>query len=219
NRDSGDIAPQSSIKTTVPGWAFLTGPATVQFDGNPAASRTDPALASRLADGGAQISAQTGEMLFQRGRRTIVINAPSAQGAASFWSGEIRTRDMTFRSSNRYGAVAAVSLDDRPLATSEKILIQYGTQVRPTGWQDKPVRLTLSEGVERDGFEVVNYGRAPWRVKKAAMDFTLANSRVKRMRVLDEQMMEVSVQPLASAGAGRVRGTFPEAAISVVLTP
>ena len=53
-----------------------------------------------------------------------------------------------------------MSLDDQPLATSRKILLQVMTEEKATGFQTEPA----GDGVKR----IANIGRDPWLVKEFA---------------------------------------------------
>ena len=54
---------------------------------------------------------------------------------------------------NEFGTVTAVALDDQPIASSRKILLQVMTQEQPTGFK-------------ADGGTITSLGGAPFGVKK-----------------------------------------------------
>jgi hypothetical protein len=56
------------------------------------------------------------------------------------------------------GHIVAVSLDGKPLATSQKILLQVMSEEQSTGWSTEPV----SDGVK----QITSTGGNPWRVKE-----------------------------------------------------
>ena len=57
-------------------------------------------------------------------------------------AGMQKLSDVTIVSKNDYACVTVVSLDDKPIATSRRILAQIGTIARPTGWKEKPMRIS-----------------------------------------------------------------------------
>jgi hypothetical protein len=61
-------------------------------------------------------------------------------------SGTITLRELSIRSVDVYAAILAVPLDDLPLASSKRILIQIGTAARPTNWATKDVAVKGEDG-------------------------------------------------------------------------
>jgi hypothetical protein len=215
NRDAGDIAKASSVKTGVSPDAFLVGPVQVAFGADPARSGAGP-FAGLIGPG--QVRANTGELLLNREKGFCVIDAPQVQGvAAHFQRAPVhQLTDVRFSSGNAFGAAMAVSLDGAPLKASKRILVQYGTQSRPTGWQQVPTRIALDGGTTVPGFEVKSFGTAPWQVIKAQLEVTVNNPALTRATVLDMNGMALQAVPLAKAH-GQVRFNFPPSAMYVVL--
>jgi hypothetical protein len=142
--------------------------------------------------------------------RALRVDAPAAQGVVAFFetSPRHRTRDLEIRAENRYGALLAVALDDAPLRTSRRVLIQYATGSRPTGWRDtaKP------DGLRR----IDDVGRAPWQVEAARLSLALHNAALRRARVLDMNLEARGEVPLERDGAV-LRLRFPPAAMYLLL--
>jgi hypothetical protein len=107
-------------------------------------------------------------------------------------------------------------MDDQPLASSGKILVQAGTLCRPTGWQQKPVTWQDAQGSSHEGFEVVSYGKPPWRVVANDLTVTVANAGVTGAFVLDMSGMPRGQVPLAREG-GAVTFRMPRDAKYVIL--
>jgi hypothetical protein len=76
-------------------------------------------------------------------------------------------------------------MDDLPIATSKKILIQVGTVARPHGWTEKAVTWEDKNGQQFQGFEVVSYGEAPWAIAENNLTITVNNSTITKATVLD----------------------------------
>jgi hypothetical protein len=95
------------------------------------------------------------------------MNTPKAQGAAGFLSkaGKIELDDLTIECSNEFAAIFVVSLDDQPLKSSRKILIQATTQEQPYGFKTEP------DG--KGGERILDLGQSPFGVRdiQAAVTF------------------------------------------------
>jgi hypothetical protein len=166
NRDLGDSARRSDLARGVDPLAFLVGPVEVFYGSNP--TRTQVADLSRFIDRKSQVvRSNTGQLSWDYGRGLCTLNAPAAQGATGFMSrvGPVALGDVTIRSENDYATILAVSLDDRPLARSTRILIQAGTRARPTGWMDHEATFTADDGKQTiRGRQIDSTGTMPWLV-------------------------------------------------------
>jgi hypothetical protein len=165
NRDAGDYAPKSTLKQEIDRLAFLVGPVEVTYGGDPSKSYVLPNLAEHINKEKKTVRAVTGELLLDHGNGVCTMDAPRAQGACGFLkkAGEVRLADVTLRCGNDYAAVIVASMDGQPLRASKKVLVQIGTACRPTGWAERPVSWD-DKGTKVEGFEVVQFGRAPWQV-------------------------------------------------------
>lgn len=216
NRDAGDIAPASSVKTGVDPAAFFVGPVEVIFHGDPSATRAAD-LKPYVADNGKTIRGNTGELVLNTDAGYCTLNAPKAQGVAAFFDRQptFQLRDIGIRSGNHYGAVLAVPLDDRPLGESRRVLLQVVTQSRPTGWVEQPLEITTQERLTFDGFKVVDYGRAPWQVVRADVTIALRNTGLTKAAALDPNGYPKQALAVTRTAAG-IEIRFPEDALYVV---
>ena len=82
------------------------------------------------------VRSSTGELVWDYGRGFATINAPSAQGVTGFLSkaGTVALDDVTITSPLEYGSILLVSLDDRPLKSSHKMLLQVMSEDTNAGW-------------------------------------------------------------------------------------
>ena len=89
-----------------------------------------------------------------------MINAPAAQGASGALgeAGPIELADLVLSSDLSLGHIVAVSLDDRPLAQSSRILLQVMTEEKPSNFQAEPAG--------QGGKRIVEIGQDPWLVKQ-----------------------------------------------------
>ena len=215
NRHAGNLAPDASVKNGIHPLAFLVGPVEAVYGGQAKDSVVD--LAKYIGESSRQVRSITGEITLDYGKGYCLLDAPKAQGVAAFFRNQntFKTRDVEIASGNNYGTVLAVSMDDQPIAQSGKVLIQVGTQCRPSGWQERPVTIQVKEG-RFPGLEVVDFGKAPWQVVRPDVRLAIANPRLTRATVLDANGNAVGQAKLTKAGE-RVQVTFPDNAMYVVL--
>lgn len=104
----------------------------------------------------------TGELTWNYDIGLVKQDTPRSQGAAGFLAkgAKIDLADVTIESSNEYGAILVIALDDAPLAESRNILIQAFTEERPRGFRT-------------NGDTIADLGSAPFGVRKINMTVTL----------------------------------------------
>jgi hypothetical protein len=217
NRDAGNVAPRSSVKTALSPEAFLAGPVTVTLGGDPAETKA-ASLSTLINKGEGSIRSVTGELEIASSLRAATINTPMAQGVAAFFGRRAshRLADVTFSSQNEYGAALAVSMDGQPLKSSKKVLVQFTTRSRPAGWRERNAEFTPEGGSPTRGMEVVSFGQAPWRVQEAKLTVMIANPGLKKATELSPN--GDGVRPVTlEAQTGGVRFTFPSKTLYVVL--
>ncbi len=218
NRDRGQVAREATAAAW-PAEAFLVGPVQVAFDDKATSSRANPLAPdlSRWIEPGV-IRANTGQIVLNHESGFCTVDAPQVQGvAAHFAKAPVhQLTDVRFVSGNAFGAAMAVSLDGAPLKTAKRVLVQYGTQSRPTHWQEKPTRLSLDGGVTVDGMTLTSHGQAPWQVIKGQLQVSINNPALSRASVLDMNGMVIDTLPLQRS-ATQVSFRFPDSAMYVVL--
>ena len=166
NRDVGEMPPGTPFKTVVDPLAYLVGRVEVEYDGDPSKT-TAIDLAAYIDPAKKQVRSVTGEIETDLARGIYRVDTPRAQAVAGMLgkAGMQKLSDVTIVSKNDYACVTVVSLDEKPIATSRRILAQIGTIARPTGWKEKPMRIPTKEGV-LDGSRIVDAGGPPWRIEK-----------------------------------------------------
>lgn len=217
NRDTGSLPEGTPLKAAVDPLAFLAGRVEVKYGGDPAKS-TVADLSKLITPDKKVVRSVTGEITTDLGRGLYLVNAPKIQAAAGFLgaAGEQKLTDVTISCANEYAAVAVAALDDQPLAKSGKILAQVGTESRPTGWLERPLKITTKAGETVEARRIVDTGKAPWRILCADLKLTVKNPSLKRARVLDANGNAAGEVKLERV-AGAVRFTFPPDALYVVL--
>ncbi|HEY0457100.1 MAG TPA: hypothetical protein VGE41_12045 [Verrucomicrobiae bacterium] len=106
------------------------------------------------------VTSSTGELKLDYNKGVLLLNAPKAQGLSGLIGslGRAETRDLQIQSSMELGNIIAVALDDQPLSTSSKILLQVMSEEKESGRQVDPV----SPGT----FQFASLGRDPWMIKE-----------------------------------------------------
>ena len=189
NRDRGTMRPAglSNTSSSVDPLAFLVGPIEVKYGGDPARTRVLD-LSRYIDHQNRLVRSNTGEITLDYGKGLCTLNTPRAQGACGFMArtGVIRLRDVAIRSRNGYATVIVVSLDDQPLATSTKVLVQVGTSARPTGWNTHEAEFPAEDGkTTLHGFEVIKTGTPPWRIIDTEVSLVVRNPFLIKATRLD----------------------------------
>lgn len=144
------------------------------------------------------------------------INAPSVQAGCGFFAGStINALDLAMTIQSPYACVWVVALDNKPIGQSEKLLIQMATRQFPTDWQTKPSNWTKNAN-SYVGREIVNYGKAPWRVENLQGKITINNRHINSATVLNGNGEAKADLPLKIAG-GQLHLSLPPSALYVLL--
>jgi hypothetical protein len=219
NRDAGNLPPRSAVKVGVDPMAFLVGPVEVVLGGDSAKSRAAD-LGAYVDKEKKTVRSNTGEIRFDYGAGLCVIDAPRAQGATGFFrkaGAGIRLSDVTLQCDNDYATVSVVSMDQAPIKSSKKLLVQVGTIARPTGWQDKDVTWTGGEGKQQiSGNEVVSTGKNPWAILRTKLTVTVNNPAVTTATALDANG-EPSQKVTVTKVNGGIQFSYPSDTLYVVL--
>jgi hypothetical protein len=187
NRDRGFAIGSAEPKTGADPLAFLVGPVEVKYDGDPA--RTRVVDLSRYVDHQKKIVRSiTGEVTLDYGNGLCLVDTLRVQGACGFLAkaGTIRLSAIAVRSQNAYATVTAVSMDEKPLVTSRKVLVQVGTSARPTGWKTRVAEFPGEDGKTMvQGFQIATSGAPPWRVVNTEVGLVVRNPALTRATLLD----------------------------------
>ncbi|HWH81088.1 MAG TPA: hypothetical protein VNU71_02510 [Burkholderiaceae bacterium] len=216
NRDAQRNVAAGPASGPVTASTFLRGPVRVAFGGTGAA-RTTLGPAGPAAPPGT-IRANTGDVLMNPTQGWCRIDTPMAQGVAAHFAQTAAHEftDVRFASGNAFGSALAVSLDDQPLARSGRVLVQYGTQSRPTGWAQAPARIERPGQPAIDGMVIRATGQGPWQVERARLEVTIRNPALTTATVLDMNGMPAGTVPLTRSDK-QVAFRFPAEAMYVVL--
>ena len=105
------------------------------------------------------VASSTGELKLDYDKGVLTINAARAQGVSGALklAGTTDLKDLSVSSGLDLGHIIAVALDDQPLATSGRILLQVMSEEQETNHQTEPVSPTVKR--------IVNIGTDPWQVR------------------------------------------------------
>ncbi len=136
----------------------FAGRTSVTIDERGGESRLEP-LDSLIDRDAKRVRSSNGQVLLDYGRGLMAINAPEAQAAVGALGEvpKITLADVQIESDLELGAVIAVALDDQPLATSSRILLQVMSEEKSNGFE------TTEQG---DVKRIESIGKNPWLVKE-----------------------------------------------------
>jgi len=136
----------------------------------------------------------TGELRLDYGKGVLTIDAPGAQGLSGALreAGATALKDITVSSDLPLGHVIAVSLDGRPLATSQKILLQVMTEEKASNFQTEP----SGDNVKR----ITNIGQDPWLVKEIGGTVRFKRADAAKLRVTALDHAGYPAQKVGTAG-------------------
>ena len=214
NRDKGDMPQGTPFKSAVDPLAYLVGRVEVEYGGDPAKS-TVADLSKYIDPVKKTVRSVTGQITTDLARGLYMVDAPKVQAAAGFLgaAGPQKLADVTIRCANEYASVVVVPLDDRPIATSGRLLVQVGTICRATGWKERPMRIPTKDGFA-EGTRIIEIGKAPWRIEKARGEIAFHRRSITKAMLLDVNGMPCGELPIVQGGDG-TKIALPENAMYV----
>ncbi len=187
--------------------SYFVGPVVQEFhDGKSELNVVD--LKKYIDDKKKTITSITNELHWDYGNGIVTVNTPRAQGAGGFLNkgGTIKVGDISITCDNEYATVLAVALDDKPLKSSKKILVQVGTWDLPYGFQTEP------DGPYQ---KITNLGGYPLNVKRVQCSITLPSG--KTATVLDENGYRTDRKAKTAISGGAFQVTLPEDSLYTVI--
>lgn len=127
------------------------------------------------------------------------LNAPKVQGASGNLraAGLCKTDDLELESTLDLAHIIVVPLDNQPLRTSKKILLQVMSEEQNSGWKDEP-----AEGGKK---RIVSIGRDPWQFKALSGTVRLKRSDAESLTVTALDANGAAGQKLGSAREIKLR--------------
>jgi hypothetical protein len=183
--------------------AFLEGPVDVTFEQASAPARTGRASQQKERRG---TSSSSGELTWDFREGVFTVVTPRAEAVTGFLSrAPVELGQLRLDLALDYAAVFLVALDDRPLSTSKRMLLQVMSEVRSDGFS--------TTGEPKRTIE--DLGRPPLVVKRIEGSVTLLRQGGGPMEV---QALDFNGYPYRTAsGDGRRLPLLPEA-LHYVLT-
>lgn len=218
NRDTWDNA-GTATQTELPPIAYLAGPVRVKYDAPADAKTVAPNLGTLVNLRDKVVTSTTGQLRWDYKNGVCTMNAPSAQGVAGFLktaSPTTQLADLTIASDNEYAAINVVAMDDKPLKTSERVLVQVGTTYRPFQWSETPATFKIGNEDVR-GFRILNTGKMPWLAVNTSVTLTLTNAAIRSAYLLDLHGVPAS-EIFVERRDGKAVIRLPENAMYVVLS-
>jgi hypothetical protein len=171
---TGKTAQVDEVKSIDP-LAFLVGKVgmTISEQGGKSQIADLPKYIDRQAQ---VVKSQTGQLTWEYGNGKVLVNAPQAQAVTGFLSGAgaVQLKDVTFNSSMEYGTIMLVSLDNKPLATSSRMLLQVISEENNYGWET-----SVAQGVR----EITNLGSAPLVVRDLQGTVSLKRADAGQLKI------------------------------------
>jgi hypothetical protein len=124
-----------------------------------------------------KIRSSTRELELDYGNGILTIDAPSAQGISGNLKarGEANLSDISITSDLDLAHIIVVSLDDQPIKTSSRLLLQVMTEEQNSGWK--------TEAVDGGKLRISSIGRDPWTIKPISGTVRLKRSDASGLKV------------------------------------
>ncbi len=138
----------------------------------------------------------------------LAVNTPRSQAVAGFLfrCGPVQLQDVEIDCANEYAAVHVISLDGKPLRTSQKILVQAFTREQPYGFE-----------VDDDG-RIVDIGEPPLNIENIDCTITLDGSTPSRVLKIDPHGYTVGEVEFKEAKGGKgTRIVLPKDSLYTVI--
>lgn len=154
------------------------GRVAVDFTGTPG-NTTLADLKPWIDRSSKKVRSSTQELTLNYGKGLLAIDAPQAQGACGNLrsGGQIPLTDIVIQSDLDNAHFLLVALDNTPIATSKRMLLQVMSEEKSTGFSTEEGK----DGTRR----IVDIGKDPWRVKKLQGSVTFKSRTTLRAQPLD----------------------------------
>lgn len=173
-----DVPPGATMSGDVdqfdPYTAYV-GRVTRSFD-KPGDKDTQLNLAEAIDRKRKRLTSLNDSFVWDYGRGVVTVDTDNTKAVAGFLQeqGTLVFDNVQIHSDNHYGQVFVTALDDQPLITSRKILVQSVTEEQFYGWKSA-------------GGKVLSLGQPPWNLKpvKTTVDLHVGDLPIKRAVALD----------------------------------
>jgi len=123
------------------------------------------------------VKSATGELKLDYGKGVLLIDAPRAQGASGLLgtAGHFETKDLVLNSQMELGHIIVVSLDQKPLDVSLRMLLQVMSEEKASGFQTE----AAADGVKR----ITNIGVNPWTIRELSGTVKFKRADAAKLKV------------------------------------
>jgi hypothetical protein len=138
-----------------------------------------------------EIRSSTGELKWNYRKEICLMDTPKAQGITGFLArngGRFSFADVTIQTANDYATINVVSLDDQPIASSSRVLVQVVTVNRLTGFETKDAKFKVGDGpeaYEMEGEQIIRIGTPPFRIANTEVSLSFRNPKLTQAIILD----------------------------------
>ncbi len=121
------------------------------------------------------VKSRTKQLNWDYGTGVVTADAPAVQSACGFLgkAGPLELSQCVIDIKNRYATVWLVSLDGKPIESSDRMLLQIMTEERPKGWVEEPADFTDRSGTKHSGMRIVEKGGDGWEIRSIEGSLTL----------------------------------------------
>lgn len=217
NRDAGNTA-QKSDNSAIDPLAFLVGPVEVVYGGK--SDDTQDKSKEFIDQFKKIVRSNTGELTFDYGKHVVTLNAEKAQGVCGFLKkagGKFRTDGIEIETDNEYASILTISLDDRPIKSSQQILLQIGTKCRPKDFKTTEQRISPKGEKPFAGQVVENIGTGPWMVDATRATVSFTSPGLSNATLLDANFLPVGQVKAVKFATGVLKVTLPPEAMYVII--
>ena len=216
NRDEGYT--QKHVDTKITPLAYLSGPVYVTYGGIPESTYIDQNISKLANPENRLIESVTDQLTWDYIDGICTLNAPKSKGVCGFLGTKrnFDLGDVFIHSDNDYAVVNIVSMDEKPIASSGKILVQIGTQYQPTGWMEEQAKFEHND-TEFIGNRILNTGKMPWQCVNTKVWLRIKNVNIKRAILLNTSLYAVKDLPVTRS-KDTIKLKLPQDAMYVVLT-
>ncbi len=197
NRDFETGTKKMDEKATLSPLTFLTGGVTTSYGGSVDSVQLLVPVDKLINESAHQVTATTGQQKLDYKNGIFTLNTPKAKAVSGFLN-TVKTfplGDVIIQSQNEYATIEMVSMDEKHISQSAKILLQAGTIFRPTNWEETAA-VKEKDGKKIKGFTIKNTGTMPWLGMPALGSVSIKNTVIKKAIQLDAAGYAVKTLPL-----------------------
>jgi hypothetical protein len=186
---AGQSTPVDKVKGIDP-LSFLVGRVEMRFD----KGQDRVADLSKYIDRtNKTVSSATGELTWNYGTGGATLRAPQAQAVTGFLSklGAIDLGAITAQSPLEYGAITLVALDDKPLESSGRMLLQVVSEENNYGWEN-----SAATGLR----EIKSLGAMPLVVKNIEGTVSFKRADAANLKITPLDFNGYPIEPAKALG-------------------